>query len=73
MPYGKDFLDALDGILVDGGAISTKIKMQCSNCQRMWDPAENNWRKGYPSFMHDVCDKCADAKIVDSFDYSIGL
>jgi len=52
MPYGRDFLDTLNDLLMDGGATSKKIISMCRVCGKKGRHKSN------------LCAACRKAQIV---------
>tara|TARA_R110002020_G_scaffold437587_1_gene647866 strand:- start:230 stop:466 length:237 start_codon:yes stop_codon:yes gene_type:complete len=74
MPYGKDFLETLNGILMDNGVTSGNITERCSQCQRVYSKSPEKFTsdKSQDGFsIYNMCNKCADAKIVNYPDFSL--
>ena len=59
MPYGKDFLDAVNDMLMDDGKASKTIKMNCEVCN---EPALlSEMMLESPLKFRKMCSACAKA------------
>ncbi len=73
MPYGKDFLDAVNDILMDNRQSSRRIKHNCRLCNKEIGPEDEEWMfmGGVPfavnelgfGTMKTICSACTKAKI----------
>ena len=70
MPYGKDFLDTLDWMLLDDGKTSKEVENRCSICYQIFDKEAGTWYKKDGLTLFDLkqqrrCNACAKAQIND--------